>query len=346
MSDDDRKDIEEISDLDKNDDRLNRFDRDHRDDRIDRDDRDDRIDRDHRDDRIDRDDRDDRMNKDDKIDRMGRDDKIDRMGRYDLPQFRPTEPNITDTEPKTVYDNILDNHSIKGEKGSQYVVFTLSESQSIVGPANNIYTKNNIKTEYNATLRNMKYTGVSESIVAFGCNYQNSILYFKVMKGSVYYVPKYNVVAYTDNITFENDMALKCLPDASGDYGYAWIASYGSYEKMELKDQETVLLNAGMLVMSTSLPVLESDSSMYYKLSGPCNFILQSKNIKYIYKQNATGSPNTPSSSPSINPDKPSAMKKGFFASLFSGGAYPPEKIQIIDKTTSLKSIRATTRNI
>lgn len=141
-------------------------------------------------------------------------------------------------------------------------------------------------------------------------------------------------------------MTLKCLPDAPGEYGYAWIASYGSYEKMELKDQDSITLNTGMLVMSTTLPVLQSENNMYYKLSGPCHFIFQSKNIKNIYKQTVSGSANTPSSSPPINPDKQNATKKGFFASFFSGGAHQSDNIQIIDKTSSLKSIRSTTRNI
>jgi hypothetical protein len=211
----------------------------------------------------------------------------------------------------SVYDIILNNHSIKGEKGSQYVVFKLNHNQSIIGPVNNIYTKNNIHKENNAVLKNTKYIGLDQeaSYVAFGCNYQNSILYFKVEKDSVFYVSKYNIVAYTDNILFENDMIIKCV---SGEYGYVWIASYGSYEKVELKDSESIELNSGMLVMSTSFPI---EQNMSYTLTGPSYFIFQSKNIKNIYKQ---VSQNVPVAI------QPTASKKGFFSTFFSGGGTSP----------------------
>jgi hypothetical protein len=212
----------------------------------------------------------------------------------------------------SVYDIILNNHSIKGEKGSQYVVFKLNNNQSIIGPISNIYTKNNIHKESNAVLKNMKYTGLhteTSGYVAFGCNYQNSILYFKVEKDSVFYISKYNIVAYTDNILFENDMIIKCV---SGEYGYVWIASYGSYEKVELKDSESIELNSGMLVMSTSFPI---EQNMSYTLTGPSYFIFQSKNIKNIYKQ---VSQNVPVAI------QPTASKKGFFSTFFSGGGTSP----------------------
>jgi hypothetical protein len=102
-------------------------------------------------------------------------------------------------------------------------------------------------------------------------------------------------------------MIIKCV---SGDYGYVWIASYGSYEKVELKETESIELNSGMLVMSTSLP---TEQNMSYTLTGPCNFIFQSKNIKNIYKQVSQNAPVV----------QPAPTKKGFFSTFFSGGAMP-----------------------
>jgi hypothetical protein len=256
---------------------------------------------------------DDKRNEDKRFDDR-QDDKRNEDKRFD---DRQDDKKLDDREDynynksTSVYDIILNNHSIKGEKGSQYVVFKLSNNQSIIGPVNNIYTKNNIHKENNAVLKNTKYIGLDQeaSYVAFGCNYQNSILYFKVEKDSVFYVSKYNIVAYTDNILFESDMIIKCV---SGDYGYVWIASYGSYEKVELKESESVELNSGMLVMSTSLPI---EQNMSYTLTGPCYFIFQSKNIKNIYKQISQNVPVV----------QPAATKKGFFSTFFSGGGTMPD---------------------
>lgn len=176
---------------------------------------------------------------------------------------------------ESVHDVIYKNHEIKGEEGSHFVKFKLNEGQSIkVVKGSLIYLKGNInppevvydgfmKTFAGEHIVHQKYTASTRGgIIALGSNFINSVICLQIAGGNTFRISRHSFLACTENITISYTVIMQgildvgqgegfVLPTATciGDNaGYIWLSSYGSYDKIVLEDNESVIVDNGMFL--------------------------------------------------------------------------------------------------
>jgi uncharacterized protein (AIM24 family) len=275
-----------------------------------------------------------------------------------------------------MYANISQNHKIKGTEGFQFLVIKLQKNEVILGNQNIVYIKGNydVQNINGSIFRQFKGIDDDGCTIAFNSLYANTITKLSLYKDEVYNITKHCIIAYTDNVISEknitNDNLLKIK--TNDDKAYIWLSAYGDIDKLELKDEEKILINAGTFLYSTQDIILDLNKN--YILKGPSTITIQTKNIlKYILEnQNKLPTPAQPVTQPAVQPVTQPAVqpvtqpavqpvtqpviqpiplpveknidnseKKGFFNRFFSGGGKINDKWdnEDIELNTSIRKM-------
>ena len=227
------------------------------------------------------------------------------------------------------YDEIVNRHEIYGDEGSQYVKFILNKGETIQGSQGSlIYMNGDIgKSEiiYNGipkgimnllsgeTFLYQKFSGNGNNgIITFGKNFINSIIAIKIYRGEEYRLSRNSFLVSTDNISIGYTTVILgliqigqdegfILPTAkceSGDYGYIWLSAYGSFEKVDVDEGKTLIVNNGMFLAckneyqytvekigKTFFSSIGEGFGMAYK--GPCSIFIQTKNVNQLHEKSS-----------------------------------------------------------
>ncbi len=223
----------------------------------------------------------------------------------------------------SVYDSIQKNSEIKGYDGSQYVKYKLDKGQSLIAATGAmIYMNSGIdKAEISydgitSGIKRMlagesfvyqKFTGISNSgTLVLGSSLINSVLVMKIYKDNEFRLSRYSFLAATDNIKISFTTQIKgligigqeegfFLPTAkciSGDYGYIWLSSFGSFERVEVPANDNVIVDNGMFLACNNVhqyTIEKIGKSLFssflggegfgMKFTGPATIFIQTKNI-------------------------------------------------------------------
>lgn len=222
-----------------------------------------------------------------------------------------------------IYDSIQKNSEIKGSHGSQYLEIKLNKDESIIAATGAmIYMNSGInkaELQYDGitsgikkllageTFFYQKFTGNSNNgKLLLGANFINSIIVMKIYKNNDFRLSRYSYLASTDNIKIKFDTQMKgilgigqeegfILPVAScisGDYGYIWLSTFGSFERIEVPENDEIIVDNGMFLACHNrqqYSIEKIGKSLFksffggegfgMKFTGPCTVFIQTKNI-------------------------------------------------------------------
>ena len=231
-----------------------------------------------------------------------------------------------------VYDDIVNSSSIVGHEGSQHVEFKLDNNQTIIAATGTmIYMKGGIQKadiHYDGIGNSFKKWLAGESFVyqkftgsnkdgklVLGSSFMNTIMILKIKKGDEYRLSKYSFLACTDNVQISMTLQFKgiigigqdegfFLPIATcidGDYGYIWLSAYGSLQREEIQENDSIIIDNGMFLAchntyqynierigKSLFSSFLGDEGFGMKFEGPCVIYIQTKNINDFFVQPVT----------------------------------------------------------
>jgi hypothetical protein len=187
---------------------------------------------------------------------------------------------------------------IKGDPSAQYVVFNLKPSENIFSTVNPMYVKGTITTQAaQQNLKSYEYKATTDDVIAFGSSYQNTILK-KKLENKVIYISKYNVLAFTNPLSSENEHIVRY------ENGTIWLSVYGSYEELEVKPGDQV--NSGIYLLSDIKPIDKGNGN--YSFESATKIMIQTKNIKNFFRSQGTASATAATTSPTAVPTVPTSI--------------------------------------
>lgn len=257
------------------------------------------------------------------------------------------------------YDLIQQRSEIKGSEGSQYIKFNLNKDETIIAATGSlIYMNSGIEKaeiSYDGISSGIKRMLVGESFVyqkftgnsnkgqlLLGSNFINSIIAMKIHKGNDFRISRYSFLACTDNVKINLTTQMKgiigigqeegfFLPVAScisGDYGYIWLSTFGSFEKIEVPQNDYVIVDNGMFLACNNnyqYTIEKLGKSLFsswlggegfgMKFTGPCTVFVQTKNINEFLM--LLGNNGASEHSDNLATDIGKGAVKGFFDGIF-----------------------------
>jgi len=164
------------------------------------------------------------------------------------------------------------------------------------------------------------YTGVydKESLVSFSSNILGDIKSLLIKKGDSYTLSTHCFLCATPNVDLTTTTRLSnlfisheniflnevSLTADCNDNGMVWISSYGSFDKLTVKDGESIKINGGIFAYtksSTKFTIstvgniksfLFSGSSVLMEFTGPCEVYVRSQNFsQYVQYLNSVLNP-------------------------------------------------------
>ena len=259
-----------------------------------------------------------------------------------------------------IYDEIQKRSEIKGTDGSQYVKFNLHANESIITLPGSLITMNSgiEKAELNfdgitSGLKKLlagesflyqKFTGNGNNgILLLGSNFINSVIAMKIYTGNDFRLSRYSFLACTDNIKIdmttqsrgiigfgqEEGFFLPTAKCVSGNYGYIWLSTFGSFEKIDVPANEHLIVDNGMFLACNNnynYTITKLGKSLFsswlggegfgMKFQGPSTIFIQTKNINEFLMQLGYGGGNS-SSSDNIAVDAGKGAVKGILEGIF-----------------------------
>lgn len=184
-------------------------------------------------------------------------------------------------------NNVL-TYEIKGAPGSNYIVFTLSENQSVLSsPGSLIYLKGAVSKGNLKSGSTMKafarafggedffinsYTGLKGSgKVAFSTDIPGDIVKINIQPGQEYTISRASFLCGNDNIEISSRINANGFFGIGTDEGFilptikaidkeasVWLSNYGTFEKITLPKGEEIIIDNGVF--------LAADSTMNYEI--------------------------------------------------------------------------------
>lgn len=217
-------------------------------------------------------------------------------------------------------------HRMKGVSGSNYLVFDLKENQKIQSsPGSLIYMQGNIEkggikmgSMIKAFARAFggedffisTYAGLQGGgTVAFSSDIPGDIIKIDLKKDEEYTISRSSFLCGTDNIEISSRIVAMGLFGIGTDEGFVmptikakdgdasfWLANYGTFEKITLKSNETIILDNGVFLASPSsmnYEIVQLGKSFVasifggegfgMKFTGPGEIYIQSKNLNDLF---------------------------------------------------------------
>lgn len=244
-----------------------------------------------------------------------------------------TEENDEDDDEKPKQTGIM------SEIKDDHIVFSLNQSETIFSTVNPMYVKgtvNLLQISQPNVVKSIEYTATSPNAsIAFGSSYQNSILKKHIQSKTVY-ISKYNILAFTNNVSLENEHIARC------ENGLICLSAYGSYEELDVKPGD--LVNSGIYLMSDIKPIDKGNGN--YSFEAPTRIMIQTKNVKNLFKSanvptattvptvTATAVPTAATTVTAVpvatvaTPSSAQPKKSGWFSGLFGMKGGGPESTE------------------
>jgi uncharacterized protein (AIM24 family) len=174
------------------------------------------------------------------------------------------------------------------------------------------------------TVYYQKYSAVKDNaVISVGSSFIDSIFIMKIYKGQQYRLSKNSFLACTDNIKITGVIQWKGLFGIGNDEGfvlpvayceteepgYIWLSAYGVHEVIQIPENQYYIIDNGMFLACNNklnytierfdkswTTTLLGGEGFGMKYTGPCNIIVQSKNINQLYAKlqvSNTGTQNT-----------------------------------------------------
>ena len=229
---------------------------------------------------------------------------------------------------------------ILGHQGSQYIKFKLKKNEKIITALGClIYLDNNVikgQLQFDGVMSGIKkffageslyysiYKGNNENkegIVMIGTSFIDSVIRLKVEYGKPLRLSRGVFIASTDNIQIDMTVQFNIssilgigndegfiLPTASyigndiTGFGYIWISAFGVFEKIEVPDNEFIIINNGIFLACETkyqyemsqlgdslLSSFLSGEGFGLKFNGPCSIYIQTKNINSLIDTSGAG---------------------------------------------------------
>lgn len=213
-------------------------------------------------------------------------------------------------------------HETKGAPGSNYILFSLKENQTILSsPGSLIYLqgsieKGTIKTGslFQAFARSFggedffitSYKGLKGGgKIAFGSYIPGDILKIDLKVGEEYTISRSSFMCGTENIEIssriiargffgfgtEEGFVMPTIKAINGDASF-WLSNYGTFEKITLQPNETIIIDNGIFLASPShmnytleqlgnsvISSIFGGEGLGMKFTGPGEIYIQSKNF-------------------------------------------------------------------
>lgn len=216
---------------------------------------------------------------------------------------------------------------ISGNKGFNYVAIDLGENDRVISLLDNlIYMKGNVKRKdiefdevknvFSKTFKQdhntvISYTGEkSGGVVAFSSDFIGDIVKLLIKKDESYIISRNSFLCSSHNIDLlSSTKAIHLIGNSNDDKfvlpmirakegsAQVWLSSYGSFQGIELKSDETIIIDNGIFLAASSKMEYEIvklnkmyKSSMFgaegigMKFTGPGIIFIQSKNLNNIGK--------------------------------------------------------------
>ena len=220
-------------------------------------------------------------------------------------------------------DNSVLVNEIKGAPGSNYITFFLKANQKILSsPGSMIFLQGNIEKGEIKTGGIMKafarafggedffitsYKGLEGGgKIAFSTDIPGDIVKIDIKKGEEYTISRSSFLCGTENIEISSKIVLRGLlvdegfimPTIKAPNGDAsfWLSNYGTFEKIDLKENETILIDNGIFLAAPSqlkytlvklgksfISSILGGEGLGMKFTGPGHIYIQSKNLNDLF---------------------------------------------------------------
>lgn len=278
---------------------------------------------------------------------------------------------------KDIYAPIRDMCTIQGGSDSKYLVFDFTNDTSgtasvLADNASLLYMKGGIKSGTLSLGKGNQITSFfgrvfsgetaflqtysGNGIVALGSSLPGDIIMLRLEPGHEYFLSSGSYVACTENVRIsgafnalgliswgqEEGPALPHVSVVDDSIGYVWIGGYGAFERHDIPENETMLVNNGLFLASTKKydgirrmgkTLLSSafGEGLGMEFIGPCIVYTQSKNSNVLVDYIATQLPK-----PSNNTSNGISLLGNFTSESSEGGA---------DKSKNKKKIKKVKNN-